>query len=84
MHTICIDPVYIMAKDSRFIANPGCFDVGFVLPFTLRNMNDIKITAVRASMSSELSNPEYFMGSMYRRHFESDKRFVISFREEFE
>ena len=33
---------YTKAKDSGFVANPGCFDIVFILPFTLSNMNSIQ------------------------------------------
>ena len=37
-----IDHVYIRANDPGFVANPECFDIGCVLPFTPRNMNPIQ------------------------------------------
>ena len=51
------DPFYTRANDSGFVANPECFDIGFVLPFTLRNMNPIQ-NYRRWIMNPELSNPE--------------------------
>ena len=61
-----------MAKDSGFVTNPGCFDIGFVLPFTQRNMNPTQ-NYHRYIMNPELSNPEKFVGALYPRKFESDK-----------
>ena len=66
------DPVYTRANDSGFVANPECFDIGFVLPFTLRNINPIQ-NYNRQIMNPELSNPEKFVGSLYPRKSESDK-----------
>ena len=40
--TCLLHPVYTRANDSGFVANTECFDIGFVLPFTLRNMNPIQ------------------------------------------
>ena len=66
------DPVYTKANDSGFVANPECFDIGFVLPFTLRDMNPIQ-NYHREIMNPEVSNPEKFAGSLDPRKFESDK-----------
>ena len=33
---------FTQAKDFRLVANPGCFDIELISPFTLRNMNPMQ------------------------------------------
>ena len=77
------DPVYTRAKDSGFVPNPGCFVIGFVLPFALRNMKQ-RQNYHRQIINPELSKPEKFVRSLYPKKFESDKTSPVnSFRKEF-
>ena len=72
-----------MANDSGFIANPGCFDIGFVLPFTQIKEHEPDTKLSQTGYESKIF--EMFVGTLYPRKLESDKTSrVNSFRKEFE
>ena len=56
--------------------NPGCFYIGFVLPFTRMNMNPVR-NDHRESLNLELSNPETFAGTSYPKKYESGEKTLV-------
>ena len=83
--TLVFEDAQCFNYSSGFVANLGCFDIGFVLPFALSNMNPIQ-NYHRGIMNPEHSNqPEKFVGTLYPRKFEfGNTSRVNSFRIEFE
>ena len=61
---VFLDPVYTRSKYSGFVTNPKCFDIGFVLSFTLARMNPIQYYP-GYRLKPELSNPEKFVENLY-------------------
>ena len=69
------DPVYTVANDSVFVANPGCFDI----VYTKEHESDTKLSQI--DYESGTFESENVCGSLYSRKFESDKTSrVNSFR----
>ena len=60
-------------KNSWFVTNSGCFDIGLVLAFTLKSMNPIKNHHKYIKDENlKHSNPEKFVGSLCLRKCKSE------------
>ena len=62
---------YTRAKVFAFVTNPTCFDIGFILTFTLTSMIAHLITD-RLRILRRLLNPEQFAGSLFEGKYESE------------